>query len=97
MNAPQGAAWREQLMFNAALWELMAKAKGLPAPWTLELFDGAMRPLERVVFAHEIDADHGVMPMMGSCDWPSDWRMPLTLRLTAGDGKILTVKTEEQL
>ena len=44
MNAPQGAAWREQLMFNAALWELMAKAKGLPAPWTLELFDGAKRP-----------------------------------------------------
>ena len=96
MNAPL-TAWREELLFNAALRELMAKAKGMAAPWRLELFDGAMRPLERVVFEHEIDADHGVMPMTGSCDWPSDWRMPLTLRLTAGDSKILTVKTEEQL
>ena len=42
MNAPE-TAWYEKALFSAAFEKLMARAKGLPAPWVLDLMDGDCR------------------------------------------------------
>ncbi len=93
MNAPE-TAWYERLLFGAAFAKLLARAQGLPAPWTIELIDGELRPLEHIVFEHGIDADH-VTPITSFCNWPADWRLPLSLILTSGDEDIVVVETEE--
>ena len=100
MNAPE-TAWYEKALFSAAFEKLMARAKGLPAPWVLDLMDGDCRCLEHVTFEHGIGcaccAD-GVGPIRRSgsfSDWPADWCLPLSLILTSGDDDIVVVETEE--
>jgi hypothetical protein len=93
VNAP-ATCWYERLLFGAAFQKLMARAQGLPAPWTIDLVDGELRPLERAVFEHGIDGDH-VAPITSFVDWPADWRLPLSLILTSGDEDIVVVETEE--
>ena len=93
MNAPE-TAWYERLLFGAAFAKLLARAQGLPAPWTIDLVDGELRPLEHTVFEHG-GADH-VTPIASFVDWPADWRLPLSLILTSGDDEdIVVVETEE--
>ena len=41
MNAPE-TAWYERLLFGAAFAKLLARAQGLPAPWTIDLVDGGV-------------------------------------------------------
>jgi hypothetical protein len=96
MRAPT-PTWCERILFDAAFRKLMAQAMGLPAPWTLDLFDGEMRSLEHAEFPHVIGCTccDPVQRVTGFADWPEDWRMPLTLVLTSEDGSIVTAQTDE--
>lgn len=99
MNAPQTEG-REWALYVAAFEKLMAKAKGRPVPWVFDLWDGECRCLEHVIFEHPIGClccRNGLrIRLTGSfCDWPADWKLPLTLILTDDDGMIVMVETEE--
>lgn len=99
MNAPR-AEGRAHELFSACYRELMEKAEGLPAPWVIDLMDGELRCLEHVIFEHGLGCEccaDGVGPIAAGSfsNWPADWRCPLTLVLTAGNGSILIMESEE--